>query len=819
MTTLNGSGRSVQRLDNRHFQEWLDSGVSPEIIYRNVWTIEDPWEVDRLLNRNTGRRWKHSDHLVPGWAVAGVDPQTGERCYRGAQFKPDNPPPCRDDNGNIKPGKFQKYLAASGESSEPLFLDNGVTGYWPSVLKNNTPIHIVEGAKKAGCLLTGNLAAISIAGCWNGQHQGRLNSQIAQFCTKGRAVYLWPDADWQDNPQVAAGWRKLAQLIQRRGCDVRVCTWDSGKGIDDHIAAGGDIAQVLGDAMPLKQWLAQVKENLAELKAGLPRLSQDKVLLALEKELGAHLRFNELTQTVELNGAPVDVDTAYLALSQHLGALIGKEICADALLFLAQRRRYNPVVEYLERVSQDAVPISIDNLASRYFGTTNPLYDVFVKKFLIGAVARAYQPGCKMDTALILQGHQGQGKSGFFAALGGEWFDDSMGPLDGKDDVMTLHRSWIQEWSEFDHVSGHRQASQIKAFLSRRIDRFRPPYGRCVKDFPRRCVICGSTNQQEFLNDPTGSRRFWIIPTGSRPIDVATLQRERDGIWAAAVQAYKAGAQWWLTPDEHNLSETLNLEYQQSDPWMDIIQGKLSIPGAPSQVTTEYILSEWIGLPRDRHGKVEQRRVGAIMRQLGWENKAFSEGSHKKRFWVKCAETSDPSDPVLQKEPETPTKTMDRIGSDTPKIGSDKTAIRSTNGSDSVPVVSTDRIIRSNGKAPSPGHSTDSGSDGSDVGTKLNPDEFKPGDTVRLVNPHCWEAKMWPNGVLAKVVAVDGSRLVVSTPEGESLGCRYVVDAQNWRVVDPEAPPDNVTSSVSHVPPASGQSPNRKGGAKVGGLL
>jgi predicted P-loop ATPase len=105
-----------------------------------------------------------------------------------------------------------------------------------------------------------------------------------------------------------------------------------------------------------------------------------------------------------------------------------------------------------------------------------------------------------------------------------------------------------------------------------------------------------ATNQQEFLNDPTGSRRFWIIPTGSKPIDIETLRRERDAIWAAAVQAYKDGAQWWLTPDEHSQSETLNLEYQ-SDPWMDIIQGKLSLPGALSQVTTEHILTEWLGLP------------------------------------------------------------------------------------------------------------------------------------------------------------------------------------------------------------------------------
>ncbi|WP_439637883.1 DUF3854 domain-containing protein, partial [Gloeomargarita lithophora] len=390
---------AVQSLADKHRQEWLNSKVSPDIISLNVWTIEDARDADGLLNRNTGRRWQHSDHLVPGWAVAGVNPQTGERCYRGAQFKPNNPPPRRDDQGLPIPGKFQKYLAASGELSEPLFLDNGVTGYWPGVRADvSHALDIDEGAKKAGCLLTEKRAAVSIAGCWNGQHQGRLNAQLALFCTKGRVVYLWPDADWQDNPMVAAGWRKLAQLIARRGCEVKVCTWNDGKGIDDHVAGGGDVAAVVADAMPLKDWLTQVRENLADLRAGLPRLPQDKVLLALDKELGEYLRFNELTQTVELNGIPVDTDTAYLAISQRLGALVTKELCADALLFLAQRKRYNPVVDYLEKVSQDTVHGDISNLATRYFGTTNELYDVFVRKFLIGAVARAFNPGCKLDT-------------------------------------------------------------------------------------------------------------------------------------------------------------------------------------------------------------------------------------------------------------------------------------------------------------------------------------------------------------------------------------------------------------------------------------
>ena len=82
-----------------HRAEWLRSAVSAEIIDRNVWTIEDPRELDKLLNRNTDKKWKHSD-LVPGWAVAGVDPKTGERVYTGAQFKPDKPRPAMDSQGH-----------------------------------------------------------------------------------------------------------------------------------------------------------------------------------------------------------------------------------------------------------------------------------------------------------------------------------------------------------------------------------------------------------------------------------------------------------------------------------------------------------------------------------------------------------------------------------------------------------------------------------------------------------------------------------------------------------------------------------------------
>uniref|UniRef100_UPI003F6F991F virulence-associated E family protein n=1 Tax=Gloeomargarita lithophora TaxID=1188228 RepID=UPI003F6F991F len=409
------------------------------------------------------------------------------------------------------------------------------------------------------------------------------------------------------------------------------------------------------------------------------------------------------------------------------------------------------------------------------------LYDVFVRKFLIGAVARAFNPGCKLDTVLVFQGRQGQKKSTFFEVLGGAWFDDSLGPLDGKDDLMTLHRSWIMEWSEFDQVIGQRQASQIKSFLSRRVDRFRPPYGRMVREYPRRGVICGSTNQPEFLNDPTGSRRFWVIPTGTARIDTALLQRERDGIWAAAVQAYKDGEQWWLDYDLEQESEQLNCDYQQTDPWQDVIAGKLSLPGADqlTKVTTEYILTEWIGLPKDRQGKPEQRRVGAIMRALGWESKAFNEGSHKKRVWVKVLKTSDPSDPVLQEKRNIRDSSNVPAGSDVPVNGSDAEPIRSSFGSDAPVIRSGFSPIRSGTKPPPGASSSNGGSDGSDDPANFTPaQKFQPGDLVRYTGNESEILRLWPEPV--RVVSVTGGVMLTLPVAG---GKTDTVGIWGWELV------------------------------------
>ncbi|MBF2099140.1 MAG: hypothetical protein IGQ88_12320 [Gloeomargaritaceae cyanobacterium C42_A2020_066] len=348
---------------------------------------------------------------------------------------------------------------------------------------------------------------------------------------------------------------------------------------------------------------------------------------------GERLQFNALNQSCELDGEPLDPDLVHVELGDRFNVRAGRENVVDTLNYLCKQRAYNPVVEYLDKVAAAVEPGDIDNMATKYLhiSESDPLValrNAQVRKFLICCVARAYRPGCKVDTALILQGRQNLWKSSFFRVLGGAWFDDSMGLIENKDDLMIAHKCWIQEWSEFDYVSGQRHASQIKAFLSRQSDTFRPPYGRSAKTYPRRFVICGTTNQTEFLNDPTGSRRFWVIPV-SQLIDIQALERDRDAIWSAAVHAYRNGEQWWLTPDEFAQSEDANRDYQASDPWTDDIAAYVA---SRQSVTVKEILKA-LDVDSGQQTKAHENRIAAILKAQGWEKSRRSEGGTRQKCW------------------------------------------------------------------------------------------------------------------------------------------------------------------------------------------
>ena len=262
-----------------------------------------------------------------------------------------------------------------------------------------------------------------------------------------------------------------------------------------------------------------------------------------------------------------------------------------------------------------------------------------LKKTLIGAVRRIFEPGCKHDYACVLMGDQGARKSSFWGALAGPFFSDALRDISSKDDLMVLHRSFIMEWAELDHITSKKHAGQVKAFLSQSTDMFRVPYGKATEAFPRRCIIVGSTNRDTgFLVDDTGNRRFWVIPvtcTIKKPIDVPNLLLERDAIWSAAVAAYKAGETSELTAEHHAAVEAENISYLIESPWRAPIEHWLSDPHHHIQpITSERILNEAILKPVERQTRSDQMQVASILRDLGYIKKRQLVAGVQK--WVYC---------------------------------------------------------------------------------------------------------------------------------------------------------------------------------------
>jgi predicted P-loop ATPase len=370
----------------------------------------------------------------------------------------------------------------------------------------------------------------------------------------------------------------------------------------------------------------------------LLKLESNELLSLLRQQLGDRLRWNTFNQSIELDQKHIErIEHFYLQLAQQ-GVKVTKDLAADAVHVVALENPYDPVREYLEHVADHVPPVPIDQLATAYLRPTDQpgsLYDAMLKATLIAAVRRVFKPGSKHDSACVLMGPQGCGKSTFWRNLGGPWFSDALRDIGSKDDLMVLHRSWIMEWAELDHITGRKHAGQIKAFLTQQTDLFRAPYQRTTESYPRRSIIVGSTNRDTgFLVDDTGNRRFWVIPVTAEPhIPVDGLLLERDAIWSAAVAAYRNNEPNHLAQEHADMVDCENQTYLVDSPWKSAIEEWLSGQRSTLRaITSELLLTEAIGKPVERQGRADQMQVASILRDLGYEKKrAWLEGRNK---WV-----------------------------------------------------------------------------------------------------------------------------------------------------------------------------------------
>lgn len=235
-------------------------------------------------------------------------------------------------------------------------------------------------------------------------------------------------------------------------------------------------------------------------------------------------------------------------LEEHYG-LTGKDRIKDARTAVVTRRSTHPVREYLSALQWDGVP-RLDTLIIDYLGAEdNELTRLMTRKHFTAAVKRIMQPGCKYDYCLIVAGPEGIGKSTLFSVMGGEWFSDSLVTMEGTKGMEQARGGWIIELPELGSIK-RSDVEQVKAYISRQCDAYRPAYGAVVEEHPRQCVFCGTTNETNFLKGDTGNRRFWVIKVdGNRKAECTRgqLAQLRDQIWAEAVQRWKDGETLYLT--------------------------------------------------------------------------------------------------------------------------------------------------------------------------------------------------------------------------------------------------------------------------------
>lgn len=267
-----------------------------------------------------------------------------------------------------------------------------------------------------------------------------------------------------------------------------------------------------------------IKKKMLKYSNGQPQPKSRKniyLFLTLDPSFKNKLRFNSFNETIEYRRSAKEQykpagDELYsmigLEIEQKYGFVPTNQAIEDGLIQASRIHAYNPIQQYIESTKWDGKK-RVATFFHDYLGVDDSKYTrVITKTWFTGLIARAYQPGIKLDIVPILSGKQGIGKSTLLSSLAPKgYFEDGLQTAgERKDDLLKLHKSWIVELSELKAMKSSNY-DQVKAFVSTLSDNYRVPYGHVSIDHPRQCVFIGTTNENEFLGDMTGNRRFFPL--------------------------------------------------------------------------------------------------------------------------------------------------------------------------------------------------------------------------------------------------------------------------------------------------------------------
>lgn len=517
------------------------------------------------------------------------------------------------------------------------------------------PVMVVEGEKAADAarqLVGDRYVVVS----WPG---GAKALQLADWKPlQGRKLILWPDAD---APGVET-MRQLAGLLHGHCPEIKIIdvagqppAWDAA----DAIAAGWDWRKLVDWAKPRTAvyrpaevvdigaarkerekkktftsfdalWM-ELALDLTLQRQPIANLNNALKIIEQHEECKDLVWFDEFHQKYfhRDNREWADVDELNLAAWIQRSCGISRMAPAtvhEAAVIVGRRRTRNEPLDWMERLTWDGED-RLEHFFVDCFGAPDGVYTrAASRNFWIKMVARAYRAGCKVDNMVVLEGGQGKLKSSALAMIGGKWYAEAHESVTSKDFYMILTGKLVVEIGELDAFN-RAEVTRIKQVISCPTDRYRAPYARAPADYPRRCIFVGTTNEDAYLRDTTGARRFWPIKCEEIRLDIIADNREQ--LFAEAVHAFKAGATWWEMPRAETEAE--QEARRQSDVWEEVLETWLI---GKSEVSMQEILFDGLKMDVAKQDKATQMRAAGVMRALGWLRvKPHREGGKLVRTW------------------------------------------------------------------------------------------------------------------------------------------------------------------------------------------
>lgn len=275
-----------------------------------------------------------------------------------------------------------------------------------------------------------------------------------------------------------------------------------------------------------------------------------------------------------------DDDSALRSYIEKYYEINSKERVLDALINVHRENSYNSVTRYLSALNWDGVE-RLDTLFIDYLGAEDSEYvRAVTRKQLCAAVKRAYEPGCKYDTVLVLSGPQGVGKSYIISRLGQEWFSDTIPAIKGKDAYEALDGKWILELGELN-ATRKSEIEAVRLFITSTSDNYRKAYARITTDNPRQCVLFGTANDDDYLRDYAGNRRFWPVDVmlHEKRLNMFEMTQETiDQIWAEAVYRYHQGESLILEGDLKAQADKIQKAHEYVSPYKGQVLEYLDTP-------------------------------------------------------------------------------------------------------------------------------------------------------------------------------------------------------------------------------------------------